>query len=105
MYFIYCFLSLSIFRSKPDGEIISPSTFGSSRRSVLTCGTISSDWPQDITQIEGNFKTADYQQILERTSDGNYGRNVAHLPTPVHTSRAPNCLHQAHLIVYPGKSP
>ena len=78
----------SIFRWNPDGEIISLPTFGSSRRSVLTCGMISSDWPRDITRIEGNFKTADYLQILERASDGNYGRNVAHLPTPVHTSRA-----------------
>lgn len=88
MYFIYFFFVPSIFRWNPDGEIISLPTFGSSRRSVLTCGMISSDWPRDITRIEGNFKTADYLQILERASDGNYDRNVAHLPTPVHTSRA-----------------
>jgi hypothetical protein len=73
---------------KPDGEILSLPTLGSARRSVLTCGTISRDWPRDITRIEGNFNTADYLQILERTSDAYYGRNVAHLTTSVHTSRA-----------------
>ena len=87
-YRLIILFSCVIFRWKPDGQIISLPTFGSSRRSVLTCGTVSSDWPRDITRIEGNLKTAEYLRILNKASDGNYGRNVAHLSTPVHRSRA-----------------
>ena len=76
------------FRWKPDGQIISLSNFGSARQSVLACGTVSRDWPRDIFRIQGNLKSTEYLQILERASESNLGRNVAHLPTPVHRSRA-----------------
>ncbi|EFX76211.1 hypothetical protein DAPPUDRAFT_322560 [Daphnia pulex] len=54
---------------KPDGQIISLSNFGSARQSVLTCGTVSRDWPRDIVRIKGNLKSTDYLQILERASE------------------------------------
>jgi hypothetical protein len=51
-------------------------------------GTVSSDCPRDITRIERNFNTTEYLRIQERAGYGTYGKNVALLPIPVHSSIA-----------------
>ena len=55
---------------------------------MLSFGTVSNDCPRDITRIERNFNTTEYLRIQERAGYGTYGKNVALLPIPVHSSIA-----------------
>ena len=77
-------------------------------------GTVSSDCPRDITRIERNFNTTEYLRIQERAGYGTYGKNVALLPIPVHSSIAIaewfvagplNCLPQRQVETFSSSPP
>ena len=75
--FIYCSLS-------SEGELITLPLQRYSRKSVLTYGCVSADFPRSIYRIEGSRNFNQYLTVLEKVSE--VGRTIVHNRSPVHLS-------------------
>ena len=75
--FIYCSLS-------SEGELITLPLQRYSRKSVLTYGCVSADFPRSIYRIEGSRNVNQYLTVLEKV--GEVGRTIVHNRSPVHSS-------------------